>query len=335
MNILITSVGRRSYMIQYFRKALMNQGEVHVCNSDANTVSFLYADKYTISPLIYDEQYIPFLLNYCTNHKIDMLISLFDIDLQVLARNKDKFDKIGTKVIVSNSDIIEICNDKYKTYQFLRENGFAVPQTFLTLQDTLSAIKRGALHYPVIVKPRFGCGSIAISIAKDEPSLLYYSEHIEHEIAHSYLKYESASVAEKVIYQEFLDGQEHGADIINDLDGNFRNAVLRKKIAMRAGETDIAEIIEDCTTYRVMQKLGEVTHHIANMDCDYFLVDGIPYILELNARFGGGYPFSHIAGCNLPKAIIAWCNGEDVDDETLYARYGCLGFKELSMTCMN
>jgi carbamoyl-phosphate synthase large subunit len=73
---------------------------------------------------------------------------------------------------------------------------------------------------------------------------------------------------------------------------------------MRAGETDIAEVVENETIFNDVKLLSSLTKHIANMDCDVFLVDGKPYILEMNARFGGGYPFSHVAGCNLPKAII-------------------------------
>ena len=227
MNVLLTSVGRRAYMVKYFKEVVGNNGEVHVCNSDDKTVAFYYADKAVISPIIYDEEYIPFLLNYCKENKIDILISLFDIDLLVLARNKKKFEEIGTSVIVSDEKVISICNDKWKTYQFLKENGFNVPKTYLTLEDTINAIDRGELKYPVIVKPRFGCGSIAMSIAEDEMALLYYFRRNTRTINKSYLKYESADVEDKIIYQEYLDGQEYGADVINDLDGNHKSVIVK------------------------------------------------------------------------------------------------------------
>ena len=93
MNVLLTSVGRRAYMVKYFKEALGEGGQVHVCNSDDKTVAFHYADKSIISPLIYDDNYIPFLLDYCKENKIDMLLSLFDIDLLVLAKNKEIVEK--------------------------------------------------------------------------------------------------------------------------------------------------------------------------------------------------------------------------------------------------
>ena len=96
MNVLLSSVGRWAYMVKYFKETIGRDGLVHVCNSDDKTVAFRYADRAIVSPLIYDPNYIPFLLDYCEQNKIDVLLSLFDIDLLVLAKNKDKFARIGT-----------------------------------------------------------------------------------------------------------------------------------------------------------------------------------------------------------------------------------------------
>lgn len=332
MNVLLTSVGRRAYMVKYFKEVLGDRGEVHVSNSDDKTVAFHYADKCTVSPLIYSEEYIPFLLEYCKKNAIGILISLFDIDLPVLARNRELFAEIGTRVIVSDAKLVEICNDKWKTYNFLKENGFNTPKTYLTLQKTMLALESGELKYPIVVKPRFGCGSIALSIAEDEMALLYYFRRNTRAINRSYLKYESAAEDEKIIYQECLSGQEYGADIINDLGGGLRQVNVRKKIAMRAGETDIAELVDEPKISEELSRLGRITRHIGNMDTDVFLVDGVPYILEMNARFGGGYPFSHMGGCNLPRAIIDWCEGREIENDLLTSKTGITCYKELCLT---
>ncbi len=332
MNVLLTSVGRRAYMVKYFKDVLGEFGEVHVGNSDNRTVAFHYADKSVITPLIYNEEYIPFLLEYCKKNKIGVIISLFDMDLPILAKNKEKFEQIGTKVIVSDINIIDICNDKWKTYNFLKDNGFKTPKTYLTLQSVLLALDKGEISYPVIIKPRFGCGSIALSVAEDESALLYYFRRNVRSVNKSYLKYESAKEEEKIIYTQYLEGCEYGVDIINDLKGKNRAVNIRRKVAMRAGETDIAELVDNDSIRQEATRLGKLTGHIANMDCDFFVVDGAPYIIEMNARFGGGYPFSHMGGCNLPKAIIEWCNGVEVASETLVSKIGITGYKELYIT---
>lgn len=331
MNVLLTSVGRRAYMVKYFKNAVGESGKVYASNSDDKTSAFNYADGSVITPLIYDEKYIPFLLDYCKEKKIDILVSLFDIDLPVLAGNKEKFAEIGTKVIVSDRGIINICNDKWKTYTFLKENGFAVPKTYLSLKSVMYAIDNGEMHYPVVVKPRFGCGSIALSIAEDEMALLYYFRRNTRTINKSYLKYESAAEEEKIIYQEMLPGEEYGADIINDLDGNTKAVNIRKKVAMRAGETDIAELCKNEKIESELVRLGRLTRHIANMDVDIFFDGKTPYILEMNARFGGGYPFSHMGGCDLPQAIVNWVKGDAVPDEMLKSKTGIKGYKEIEI----
>lgn len=332
MNIMLTSVGRRAYMVKYFKEILNNKGKVYVCNSDDTSIAFKYADEKVISPLIYNEQYIPFLLNYCKKNAIDILISLFDIDLFILAQHKKQFEEIGTKVIVSDPEIIEVCNDKWKTYQFLKYNGFNTPSSFLNINEVKEKITINELSYPIVVKPRYGCGSISISIAYDKEDLYYLTKKANKDIASSYLKYESAVTEDKVIYQECLKGQEYGADIINNLNGETQNVIIRKKLAMRSGETDIAQLVDEPIIKKTLLQLGQVTKHIGNMDCDVFLVNNVPYILEMNARFGGGYPFSHMGGCNLPKAIINWVKGIDIDKDMISAKVGITGYKEIYIT---
>ncbi len=334
MNIMLTSVGRRAYMVKYFKEVLGESGEVHVCNSDDLTVAFNYADKAVISPMIYDEGYIPFLIDYCKKNNINVVLSLFDIDLLVLAKAKEQFEEIGTKLIVSDESFVSVCNDKWMTYQFLTQHSFGAPRTYIHFEDAADALSRGEISYPVVVKARFGMGSIAVAMAHDEEELRFYSKRIARDIESSYLKFESNAVAsdERVIYQECIKGQEYGADVINDLNGKTRGIVVRKKLAMRSGETDIAEIVDDSRIKSELIRLGEISKHIGNMDVDVFLKDDQVYILEMNARFGGGYPFSHISGCNLPKAIVAWAEGKDVEDDILRATPGVRAYKELEMS---
>lgn len=332
MNILLTSVGRRTYLIKYFQEVIRSDGLVHVCNSHKDTLSFKYADRSVVSPLIHDKEYIPFLLDYCKTNEISVVVPLFDIDLPVLAKNQKRFAEIGTRVIVSTIEFVDVCNDKWKTHCFLRKNGFSTPRTFLSLDKALNEIDHGNIRYPLIVKPRFGMGSISISRARDRKSLEYLYNETQQALMDSYLRFESSNVSDGVIVQEMLEGQEYGVDIINDLKGSFRNAIIKKKLAMRAGETDIAETVDIPEIFSACKRLGQITGHVANLDCDVFLVNGFPYILEMNARFGGGYPFSHIAGANLPMAITKWATFQDVSPSVLEAEPGVLAYKEMIIT---
>lgn len=332
MNVLLTSVGRRAYMVKYFKEALGPEGKVHVCNSDDQTVAFHYADAHVVSPLIYAPGYIPFLLDYCRDNQIHMLLSLFDIDLLVLARNKARFAEIGVEVVVSPPDFIEICNDKWNTYRYLSRYGFHTPRTFCSYRETVQALEAGVLSFPVVVKPRFGCGSISVAVAQDMEELAFLYKRGCREVTQSYLKYESQMAEKKMIFQQCLTGQEYGADIIHDLKGQHRGVIVRRKLAMRSGETDIAELVDEPAIEEDLTRLSQLTGHIGNLDCDIFLVDGVPYLLEMNARFGGGYPFSHMGGCDLPRALVKWRAGEEVEPSMLTARTGLRGYKEIYIT---
>lgn len=330
MNILLTSAGRRSYLVKYFKEALGNSGLVHAANSSSLSTAFLYADKTVLTPLIYDPGYIPFLLDYCKENSIDAIVSLFDIDLMILAKNKETFLKAGVRVLVADEQAIDLCNDKWNTYNFCIENSIKAPKTYLNIDKALEDIEKGDLDFPLFVKPRWGMGSLSVFCAENEEELRIFYNKSKREIERSYLKYEScADTNQCVLIQQAIEGQEYGIDVINDLQGNYQNTVIRQKYAMRSGETDAAIITENEEIKAVGKLISEKLRHPGNLDADVFLCDGVPYLLEMNARFGGGYPFSHVAGVNMPLAIVKWLKGEEVPAELLTAKKGVMAAKEL------
>ena len=332
MNLLFTSAGRRSYLVNYFKETLNGKGKIHVANSSSLSTAMISGDYSVVTPSIYEKEYIPFLQNYCIQNGIQAIIPLFDPDLLPLSRYRHEFEEIGVKVIVSSEEVIEICNDKLVTYSFLRKNGFNTPTSFSNLNDAIQAVELGVIHFPLILKPRWGMGSISIFEADNVEELTIFYQRALKTIQSTYLSYDALQNVERcIIIQEKLEGQEYGLDIINNLEGDYELTVSKEKKAMRSGETDCAEVVYNETLEKVGEKLSQLLKHIGNLDVDAFMVNGNPYILELNARFGGGYPFSHIAGVDLPKAIIQWLNGETVEKELLKPQIGVVGFKELTM----
>ncbi|MCG7562517.1 MULTISPECIES: ATP-grasp domain-containing protein [Pseudoalteromonas] len=311
MNILLTSVGRRTYLVEYFKEVLSSLGGVVHASNSIDTYAIRQADRFTITPNIYSEDYIDYLIDYCKENEIDMLISLFDIDLPVLAKNKSKFANNGIQVVVSDQHVIDTCNDKWKTYEFLTQNDIITPKTFLNLETALSALDEKSLNFPLIVKPRWGMGSIGIYKAENREELAVFYKKVLNDIKNSYLKFESqAALEESVLIQQAILGDEYGVEAINDLSANFVTSFVKHKIAMRAGETDQAVTLDNPHLAEIGQRIAEKLAHIAVLDIDFLEQDGHFYVLELNARFGGQYPFSHLAGANIPKQIIEWAMGK-------------------------
>lgn len=332
MNILLTSVGRRSYMISYFKEALEGEGLVYVANN-IETYAMNLADQKVITPMIYDESYISFLLSYCKEKKIDVIISLFDIDLPILAKNKKVFADQGITVVISSYEVTQICNDKWLTFNFLNNHQIATPKTFLTIGDCVDAIKQKEIAFPLMIKPRWGMGSIGVFEVCNLNELNVLYQKTKDQIFDSYLKYESSvDIERSIIIQEKLSGNEYGLDVFNDLDGEFLTCIPKVKLSMRAGETDIAEIIDDEALYQLGKQIASELKHIANLDVDCFKKNDIFYVLELNCRFGGQYPFSHLAGANFPKAIIQLLKNESVDQKNLHVFSGTRGYKDITPT---
>lgn len=330
INILLTSAGRRGYLVKYFQEAIKGKGKVCAANSEGDSAALKAADEAVVTPLIHDASYISFLLQYCRKNKVTAVIPLFDIDLPVLSKHRKEFEQIGTRVLVSDPEVIDICNDKWKMYQFLAKNGFDVLPTFIYIQDALRAIRKGKAHFPFIIKPRWGMGSLSVYEAENEKELEILYEKARREVFNCYLKYESMTDrTNSILIQEKVQGWEYGLDNISDLKGNYCITVVKKKEGMRAGETDCATVVNIPELTEFGKRLAAAAKHIANMDIDLVISDDKKYVLDMNARFGGGYPFSHEAGVNLPLAIVKWLQGEEVPIKMLTPRTGATYKKDI------
>ncbi len=309
MNILFSCAGRRRYLLKYFKKELSQGDKIIATDMQSSAPALTEADIVEIVPAVYAENYIDVLKEICIKHCIDAIISLNDLELPILANNKNKFEEIGTRVIVSSMDVIDICFDKYKTAEFISKIGLNSPKTFISYEEAIVALRNSDLKFPIIIKPRWGSGSIGIEIAYDFEDLEILYNYLKKKLSRSILAKASIS-EESLLIQEYINGSEYGLDVMNDLHGKHCGVSIKKKLSMRAGETDKAVTVKNDTIFSIGRTIGKKLKHIANLDCDILEKDGEFYVLELNPRFGGGYPFSHEAGINMPKAIISWLKNE-------------------------
>jgi len=313
MNILLSCVGRRSYMVKYFKEALDKEhGKIIGTNSESDTAGMNACDISYVVPPITDPSYIDTLLEIAVKENVSMIVSLFDIDLPYLAIAKPRFEEHGITVVISSPEVIEIANDKYKTYQYLKKLNIRTPKTYCYYDEALTAIDNKEIDYPLIIKPRWGMGSLSVYKADTEEELDFYYKHVQKQIKNSYLsKLSSSKVDETVLIQEFIDGKEYGIDIFNSLDGEFILSVEKEKLAMRSGETDGAIVVKNDTLSQLSKKISTQLKHIGNLDIDVLFDGKEYYVLEFNARFGGGFPFSYLAGANLPELLIKMVKKEE------------------------
>lgn len=288
MNILITSAGTRNKVVQYFKKEFNGIGNVVVTDMSELAPAIYDADKYYLVPRIDDPTYIDKLLDICKKENIDCLFALIDPELSLISKNKDKFLEIGVRPLISKYDAVELAFDKYEMFKYLDKNGFKTAKTYISKEEFFKDLEDGKINFPVFVKPYRGSASININkvTSKEEINVLFDSY-------------------DDLIIQEYMNGQEIGADVyIDPISKKVISIFTKEKIKMRAGETDKARSFKDEKLFDLISNLVEHIGYEYMIDMDIFRINGEYYISEINPRFGGGYPHAYECGVNFPKLII-------------------------------
>ena len=301
INILLTSAGRRGYLVEYFVDALAGRGRVIAANSDTSAPALAAADQIAILPYADDPGFADALVACCQKYEIDLIFSLHDWEAPAIARLKSRLMKeAGTLAVVPDPEICHLCLDKLEMFEWALAQGIESPRVW-----TDPAVAIAEYKGPYIVKGRYGQGSLGL-IKVDSPALLPAAWDLVGE----QLRAASAPLVDGVddigapLICEFIEGTEYGIDILNDFEGNHIATLVKEKCGMRAGETDIAVSRDLPEISAFGARIGSALGHPGQCDADVIVRDGIPFLIECNPRFGGHYPFSHHAGANIPKYLI-------------------------------
>ena len=308
VHILFTGVGRRVELIQAFREAALclNVSLILFGADMTNTAPALYyCDFFRPVCGMREDSYIDELLAICKNDSIDLVIPTIDTDLLVLSENKNRFEEIGTKVLISSPEMIAICRDKNKTSAFFEACGLKAP---MPVNDWTQY--EG--EYPAFIKPKDGSSSINAYKVKNEEELQLYASQIE-----------------DYVVQPFVDGKEYTIDIFCDLDGTPISIVPRERMQVRAGEVLKTRIDMDSKMIEESKKLcesfkpcGPITVQLIK---DHNMGDN--YYIEINPRFGGGAPLSMKAGARSAETILKLLLNEEIkevtnmEDGAIYSRF--------------
>jgi carbamoyl-phosphate synthase large subunit len=290
--VMFTCIGRRVSLLESFRSAAKSiELKSRIVGTDitGNSAALRLCDNSHVVRRVNQAGYIKELLEITKSEKVDLLVPTVDLDLQILADNKAKFAEAGCFVLVSDPKVVEICQDKRKTYEFLVKHGFETPQTFV-LREALK--KR--LTYPRFMKPWDGYASRGNAIVRNREELEFFGKRIPN-----------------CIVQEFIEGVEYTCDIYVDLEMQVRCVVPRMRIETRSGEVSKGQVVKNSeimeTAAEVVRQLG-AGPGVITLQC-FRDKKGAIKITEINPRFGGGAPLSIKAGANFPKWIMGQLRG--------------------------
>lgn len=310
MNVLITSAGRRVSLVRAFKKEIIKfYDNGNVFTTDANPTyspACNVSDKYFKVKSVTDPAYITNLLSLCIANEIKMIIPTIDEELQLLAGHKHLFDNANIHLIISSSSFVATCRDKRKTNKFFLHNKIEIPYP----------MDKENLSFPLFIKPYDGSLSADTYLIKSRTELTDY--HLDND---------------KFMFMEYIDrkhNHEFTIDMYYGRDHFVKCIVPRKRISIRAGEINKGITCKNSIVYFLKEKLGRIDGAVGCLTAQLFLNKKTQHIkaIEINPRFGGGYPLSYAAGANFPKWLIEEylqnkeiCYTEDWEDNLLMLRY--------------
>ncbi len=288
LSVLFACIGRRVSLLNSFRRAakqLKINASFYGTDTTELSPALQLCDKGFLVKPVTHPGYIRQLLSIVKKNKVKLLVPTVDLDLKILAQNKPKFAAMGCCVLISAPDVVDICQDKRKTYRFLIKNGFDTPVTL----SVASALANKKLNWPCFLKPWDGYASRGNAVVNNRKELAFFASRIPNPIC-----------------QEFIKGTEHTCDVYVDFDMKVRCVVPRKRIEVRAGEVSKGQVVKHQAIMKQAAKLVEALGAGPGViTLQLFLTrDKKLKFIEINPRFGGGVPLSIKAGANFPKWIL-------------------------------
>lgn len=294
MNILLSCIGKRGYIADYFRDALPPGSKIIGTSNSEWTPGFSSCDISLILPPINSDEYIPALLAECRRHEVAGMLSFFDPDVHKLSAYRKDFVRSGITPIIPEYAASIIAFDKLETYRCLTKLNIPVPLTTELLSQACEWVQIKKFSFPLMVKPRFGYGSANTFVARNKSEL---------EVFYNY--------APEMIVQQYMDAEAVNVDGLGDLMARPVSIVPWRKLLSKMGETERSITIDSNNLIELAEHIVKEVGIIGPFDIDFFRDSkGKLWVLELNLRFGGGYPVSHLAGADFPKKIIQIIQGD-------------------------
>ncbi|KLO21311.1 hypothetical protein X275_09530 [Marinitoga sp. 1197] len=289
MKILFTSPGRRVELIALFKKELSkysNNFKIYGADYDELSPALYFVDKAFKLPYEINEKYVFKVLKIAKSEDISIIIPLIDPELKYFSKYRNLFEKENIFVMISKEESINVSIDKWETFLWAQKSGIRVPFTY----KVSNLLLKKNIKFPIILKPRTGSASKGIFKCKGK----------------SDLKKIFNSLSDQYIVQEYIDGDEITVDIFGTEEGVLIFESQRKRLKVRGGEIERGVTQKDKKLTEIIKILVKnfKPNGVINVQFIKNKKDGNYYLIEINARFGGGYPLSHFAGANYIELLL-------------------------------
>ena len=302
MNILFCSAGRRVELLKDFRKS-MDEGDRIIAADLSDLAPALYvADAHYLVPRIDDPAYLDTILDICCKEKINAVTTLIDPEIELLAKDRARFEEIGVEVLAPYTETAELCFDKFKMYQYLTAHGVPTTETWGDYASAMEAVESGSLVFPVFVKPRTGSGSVGARKVQDAETLKALCD-----------------ADSSLIVQRLMQGDLDADVYIDTISHKAVSAFSKRKLETKIGGASKTISFKDENLFEFIRRITELLKFNGPVDMDFFYQDGTYYLSEVNPRFGGAYLHAYGAGVDFIKLIKNNLNG--IENAPVFGNY--------------
>jgi len=222
--VLVTGVGGRSLGHQVLQALLLLGGKYSIVATDADSFSFglFQVEKHYVVPRATDPSYIASLVKLIKKENIRVLLPGTEIEVEMMTRNRHKLEQLGCVLIANPVEVVKVCRDKWRLYQWLIKNGFGTPKTVQRVDWGKLVEETG---FPVVGKPVSDSGgSRHVEILKNRAELQHYLEETE---------------GLEIIFQEYVGtaGGEYTVGVMISADGKLIDSIVvqRKLVGLSLG----------------------------------------------------------------------------------------------------
>ena len=284
-NFLVSSAGRRGELVKILKEvadAETPPGCVFAVDRSHLSSAGWLSDGLDLVPAVLDPGFLARLKVICQRRGVRHLIPTIDTELPVFSEAREELATAGVNVWVSDASTIAIARDKRATNRWLLQNGFPAARQY-ELKETLD---NSQITLPLLAKPATGSSSIGIRRIEQRADLHSLNPEIDY------------------VLEEIVTGSEFTVDVLVDRQGRCRQAVPRERLEVRAGEVSKGRTVHHPRLVALARNIAEAlpgAYGILNVQV---MVDGETLkVIEINARFGGGFPLTWAAGSKMPLWI--------------------------------
>ncbi len=288
-NVLVTSVGRRVTLVSHFSAAVASISGGQVIVTDRNptlSAACHVVDQAIEVPSVLDPSYPKHLLALCREHEVSLIVPTIDTELLVLAELRDMWlEEHGIRIAISDLEFIRNCRNKRATADLFAQIGIKTPRELDINSDV----------FPRFIKPISGSRSVDLHT-------VYHDSEILERLRNS----------DEFIHQELVDRkefQEYTVDVYYNLDGSLGCVVPRLRLEVRDGEVSKGKTHKGLLLPFLESKLSNLTGAFGCITTQFFVRENSDEAevlgIEINPRFGGGYPLTHAAGGQYVDWLVA------------------------------